>query len=966
MLLFKSTEILSTLQFALLFWWFRATDARGKSFVAKFQASGKWSNREFLEFDGKFLDTIYEFTACHWENLNYFSTSINTIWNYCDTANPEDGRMRCINAATEADNSTAGRSIIFRLWIDGWTATPIDAPFKVSQYHHRSWNHFCLTYSSRLGEYELYHNGASVGKINSKTKYGSKGPALNASKFIDDSAILLGQEPDKMRGDFDPTQSFNGDLAEFNIWDTILERDFIEDMAKCKSSFSRGNLISWTKNNFKISSVDIEDINETEFFCRDTKHYVIVPNKVSLYDAKKICSRHGSTIAVPHSKEDNEAMVQILAQHTRECVLYQNFVSNDKGKGVWLGFQKLNGRLIESTEKDYTTPINFTNWGILYEKEEPQVHDNFCPFMYSDGLWGYERLDECERTKMCFICSYIKTPVFTLKGQCPNSSLFEWNYYMTKKANSEFSHFEGFTKSSKIVRNGNGWKRDPQNPPLRAKSKDTLEIEDAVKSPVGRFEWDYNDQSCSDSRNTHKRNFTFSKCEMKSEFTCSTGHCVDIVKRCNGILDCMDGSDEEECSHVDIPKSYRKIYPPEPYDKSSNMVTIHTQIILENVDFIDTHGMKIGCTLKISMEWKDGRLRFKNINGAKDAKYLLSTETSDQIWLPLDHVRHTKAEIGTIQPEPKRIITAYAPDSYTSIDPFEVWEDLYYIGNNTRLEMTQRLKIHYKCHFHLTKYPFDQHTCEFGLGVMNGQESIKIRELPPATLLTGNKEVKDFEIVGVKTNHTNESFSIVMQLKRNSKDQILTLFGPTVLFWFLAYLTLYFNIDDINNRSRTSVTVLLVLISLLSSVKNDFPKTTYFKYVDLWFFWYVGNTFVIISLHIILENVDIPVSNHEKDSQINQVSPFMINPSRPSTSTTTTPRKNTENAKGLFRNILNKISGKQQWLTMEAINTFFKVVLPLATIIFNLVYFNSTGAGQDLINAYNSFNGTLIKDLDIQ
>ena len=96
---------------------------------------------------------------------------------------------------------------------------------------------------------------------------------------------------------------------------------------------------------------------------------------------------------------------------------------------------------MESTEKDYTTPINFTNWGILYEKEEPQVHDNFCPFMYSDGLWGYERLEECERTKLCFICSYIKTPVFTLKGQCPNSSLFEWNYYMTKKANSEFSHF---------------------------------------------------------------------------------------------------------------------------------------------------------------------------------------------------------------------------------------------------------------------------------------------------------------------------------------------------------------------------------------------------------------------------------------------------------------------------------------------------------------------------------------------
>ena len=37
---------------------------------------------------------------------------------------------------------------------------------------------------------------------------------------------------------------------------------------------------------------------------------------------------------------------------------------------------------------------------------------------------------------------------------------------------------------------------------------------------------------------------------------------------------------------------------------------------------------------------------------------------------------------------------------------------------------------------------------------------------------------------------------------------------------------MFLDIDDISNRSRTSVTLLLVLIALLQTVKKDFPKTT--------------------------------------------------------------------------------------------------------------------------------------------
>jgi len=66
---------------------------------------------------------------------------------------------------------------------------------------------------------------------------------------------------------------------------------------------------------------------------------------------------------------------------------------------------------------------------------------------------------------------------------------------------------------------------------------------------------------------------------------------------------------------------------------------------------------------------------------------------------------------------------------------------------------------------------------------------------------------------------------------------------------------MFLDIDDVSNRSRTTVTLLLVLIALLQTVKKDFPKTTYYKFIDIWFLWYVFNIFLISLYHIILPRI---------------------------------------------------------------------------------------------------------------
>ena len=50
-----------------------------------------------------------------------------------------------------------------------------------------------------------------------------------------------------------------------------------------------------------------------------------------------------------------------------------------------------------------------------------------------------------------------------------------------------------------------------------------------------------------------------------------------------------------------------------------------------------------------------------------------------------------------------------------------------------------------------------------------------------------------------------------------------------------------------------ALTSLLVLASLLASIEENLPKTSYFKKIDVWFMSYIIFIFVIIVFHIIVD-----------------------------------------------------------------------------------------------------------------
>uniref|UniRef100_A0A665WQR1 Neuronal pentraxin IIb n=1 Tax=Echeneis naucrates TaxID=173247 RepID=A0A665WQR1_ECHNA len=104
------------------------------------------------------------------------------------------------------------------------------------------WNHICISWTTRDGQWEAYQNGQKLGSGDNLAAWHPIKPG---------GVIILGQEQDVVGGRFDAGQAFVGELSQVNIWDRVLKPVEIQSMANC-SSYIAGNIISWLASNVEV------------------------------------------------------------------------------------------------------------------------------------------------------------------------------------------------------------------------------------------------------------------------------------------------------------------------------------------------------------------------------------------------------------------------------------------------------------------------------------------------------------------------------------------------------------------------------------------------------------------------------------------------------------------------------------------------------------------------------------------
>ena len=296
----------------------------------------------------------------------------------------------------------------------------------------------------------------------------------------------------------------------------------------------------------------------------------------------------------------------------------------------------------------------------------------------------------------------------------------------------------------------------------------------------------------------------------------------------------------------------------------NNSVIVCFGATIENINRIDTHNLVIETTVKLNLTWYDDRLKFRKLPRGRE-KLVKPTVTKD-LWIPLNDLVFPNAIIGSFQEDSFLEISNYTNSSLVShLNVFTDDRESYvFKGENTKLQINKKARMKITCNFKLTKFPFDKHTCDVMICTKETDQG-RIRIIPAAETFNyvGEKIVSQFMVKKVLpvSNDINLAgcagdyglkFSIA--LERSSQGGIQMIIIPTLICWLVGYLTLLLPRDDLENRGQVSVPVLLILVTLFGSisVKDDYPETTNFKYIDAWFLFYMFDTLLIIAYHLLI------------------------------------------------------------------------------------------------------------------
>ena len=260
----------------------------------------------------------------------------------------------------------------------------------------------------------------------------------------------------------------------------------------------------------------------------------------------------------------------------------------------------------------------------------------------------------------------------------------DWNYYITLNDFNEIRYLDGY-KHTKLIQadnSSNNWEFKSKREVSQDYVAKILTDHHANNQPFGRRNWLIDDHACMVEE--QEKLLTISHCKFGTQFTCTSGTCVELSRRCDEVFDCDDRSDETECNQVDLPLSYRKNYPPKPLDeKKSLKLLISLQVF--NVDSVDTINMVVTLTVQICIKWHDRRLRF--FNAFESLDNVVDYEKTKEMWIPTNHLIIDNAIIGDIQYDERTTVQIH-PNISQHIGPNLAYENRVYDGSHSLLSVS--------------------------------------------------------------------------------------------------------------------------------------------------------------------------------------------------------------------------------------------------------------------------------------
>ena len=186
---------------------------------------------------------------------------------------------------------------------------------------------------------------------------------------------------------------------------------------------------------------------------------------------------------------------------------------------------------------------------------------------------------------------------------------------------------------------------------------------------LGTHTLEFENDECTKKLANKQVTITLTHCTLQ-EFPCKDGHCVPMEKRCNGVINCGDKSDELGCETVIIDSTYISDYPPISENEQDEILKADVNISVDilNILSISEKDSVFEVSFKLDQKWFDGRVVFHNLKNDSDINTITSHE-KQSIWRPKLEFSNTKSKEDMILDQ-------------------KVFAKVIQMGNHTRSDIT--------------------------------------------------------------------------------------------------------------------------------------------------------------------------------------------------------------------------------------------------------------------------------------